>query len=105
MGCQRPVVGTKTGGLSYQRPGCQAQRKERATAAALAGTEQKQALSSPALWIFIIFVYLLLSFHRLKNWKQPGALFSPTSPNPTISVTWLGPEEAISVGNGYFKTI
>lgn len=51
-GCQRPVVGTKTGGLSHQQPGCQAQRKERATAAALAGMEQKQALSSPALLDF-----------------------------------------------------
>lgn len=104
-GCQRPMVGTKTRGLSYQWSGCQAQRKERATAAALAGREQKQALNAPALWTFITFVYVLLSFHRPKKWKQPGALFSHASPNPATFVIWLGRKEALSVGNGYFKTI
>ena len=44
-------------------------------------------------------------FHRLKNWKQHGALFSPASPNPTTFIIWLGRREAISVGNGYLKTI
>lgn len=79
--CQGPVVGTKTGGLSYQQSGCQAQRKKWASAAALAGRKQKQALNTLALWTFSAFVYVLLSFHRPKNWKQPGAFFSPC-PHP-----------------------
>lgn len=90
-----PRVGTEARDLPYQQSGCQAQRKERATAAALAGREQKQALNAPALWTFITFVYVLLSFHRPKNWKPPSALFSPTSPNPTTSMIWPGRKEAI----------
>lgn len=78
---QGPVVGTETGGLSYQQSGCQARRKKWATAAALAGTKQKQALNAPALWTFSAFVYILLSFHRPKSWKQPGPFFSPR-PHP-----------------------
>lgn len=67
--------------------------------------EVKQALNTLALWTFITFVYVLLSFHRPRNWKQPGALFSPKPPKLTTFIIWLERKEAISVGNSYFKTI
>lgn len=102
-GCQRPVVGTETRGLSYQRSGCQARRKERATAAALAGREQKQALNAPALWTFTTFVYVKFPL-ALKPGNNTGP-FSPLHPQTQLLLfIWLGRKEAVSVGNGYFQT-
>lgn len=101
----RACGGTRSRGWSCQ---CQAQRKEQATAAALAGREQKQASNSAALWTFITFVCEFSEVSTgLKNWgkKNLGAVFSSTSPNPTAFMIWLGRKEDISVGNGWFNTI
>jgi len=99
-----PCGGTATPGWSYQQPGSK-ERTGNCCCLGRDGTKTSTELVHPFGCSSFSLVCVLLSFQGLRNWKQPGALFSPASPNPTISVIWLERKEEISVGNGYFKTI
>lgn len=92
----RACGGTRSRGWSCQ---CQARRKEQATAAALAGREQKQAPNPAALCTFITFVCEFSEVSTgLKNWKKkPGGPFLLHIPKPNCFYDLAGQKR------GYFS--